>query len=760
MAYFELHSHACVDAQQLLSEYRQIGLDTSEWEGKANCFVQVRGADPNYGYLLCQSASIYQGAIGGLQISEQSSGFYRYFTNIKVEWAEKIGQAPTPDHSYYLARVVDERYTLAETLVGKQFNYVVGYNYAGSADPTTGQVSIEGKFAYHDDTLKDSGTPSFPQRAPYSWLDIINECWKVPSGIKVTLAAGFAFPTYTPQDLDFRYTTCRNALEQIFQWLNATILVKYDLAGSILFYELSAIADAGNQLDNLLAFVDDALIRNNLWIQHDEPGHAAPNRIRMHFPIPDTENNDVEAYHTIERFPAPSSIPRSKVTLSLRMPLHFAGNSYVPQGMLASDAASDFITRTGAFFRQFPSQEKTYSRILDISPSAYLNQVTWFDLGGGGHTHVESIKHRDWVVVPHDLPVDRITVAIGTVLETCQPNDPYIHLGQVKDIITGRIRPGITDLYAKNRYKEKHERNSILRIMQRTDGNYWEPDRKGIPGEGVNLVYFDLKEDKHIIDSYCLAEVSIEGQGLQEVWVLDDLNMYQGYGPYTDSRETRVDPYRGLAFKVVDDFIDGLPGYQIINMEGVARWIDGRLLENFNPQSSTFAKVEVAFDYWGNPTNGRKPKTKILLVLPDDTSNSLPPGQYEYVEAVNSGKLAPNPLSKGTVVRILWEEYIEQYLIDFVPSTGGTPANIAHGTLMSDLTTEMPQVLVRITNVPDGSQVPIDLEVQATNPVDGLVPSRREHVGNNRGNCTIFQLTNGIWVLDTVQPPTRRPVKP
>jgi hypothetical protein len=340
-AFMELNGFPCLSVRHLRMENAKqqkkslkIDFSISEWIAKANLFCCKRGSDPSYGYLIVGYDSFI--GTGGLRIVF-ADGNEMIFDDVAIEWATKITPAAREEQGYYLVKIVDGRYALSETLVGKRYNLPTGYTEPESPEPY-------GTFDYLTETIKTD-----PSEVPYSWDDLFQEVWKISNGTPLDTAE-FTFPEYTPQDLDWRYVTRRDAVEMLFQWTQSSAERKDD--GS---FKLVRVEDEGNaERDNIFSYFDSFFLHKDRFKRFKEPGSETPTKLILYFNLLTESDSPTEQYEKIEKTPA--SFTPSKHELSIRLPAFFQDSESVDPAQDIETIATEFLEFTQKHFNLFPPQ--------------------------------------------------------------------------------------------------------------------------------------------------------------------------------------------------------------------------------------------------------------------------------------------------------------------------------------------------------------------------------------------------------------------
>lgn len=624
MSYFALNGYPCLLPGQLYSEFRKIGLDCSDWYGLANEFIDLRGVDPSYGHLICQSDSVNNPATPNeLKIIDDDKTT-RLFS-VKIEWARKIGQASTDDKGYYLVRVVDDRYALANELLGQRFNHVVNYISASVGSGSNGT------FVYHEETLnKVSATLIIP----YTWENLFDQCWKLPSGAPLE-KGGITFPTYVCQPPDWRYMTRRDALEMLLQWLNLTIV--YDHAdGKWKLKEVKG-SQPFSQYDPVLCL--DAKPK------YKEAGEAVPSKLKLYFPRIDQTQNDVEEYKVLERTPTLTN--KTKQELHLRLPVFYESGSDSPVDV--SDIANKFLVGATYRWKQFPPQEKTLRGFRLLDPSSTLEKVAYYQYDSTGYTYLQTTSKREWLIVPEQLPGDTLYMALGVVTQDVLPGQQLFQVTLV-DIENGRTIPnGQTQAFCVNDHNKLYKQGETISLWQKSDSRFWRTNNGG-GSTTAGIVRFELAEDKHLIDfarlAYLLDESGnrVQDENEEDItfYVGDAWNQFQGYKEYDDPLYGEQRGYRGFGNPLLPDFLQGKPLYEIVEMEHVARYVEAVIPTNYEyKQENGVGVATPGFNYW----DGRPPKTRLL----EDTLTTY------VVDFVDRQKLFGDQ-KQGAKIGLIWDE--------------------------------------------------------------------------------------------------------
>lgn len=602
--YMELNGSPCVLPAQLLREAEalpHLDFNLSDWTGKANAFHHQRGSDPSYGYLLVPSTAV-NAASSAFSITYQD-GTTKSFL-VKIESAKKITPAYYEHQGYYLAKIVDERYALCDTLVSKRYNLVESFSPSQSS-------SSKGTFKYVKETIREV-SPTLS--VSYDWKELFKEVFKVPSGQELQVN-GITFPTYTPQDLDWRYTSRRDALEMLLQWTGTSIVYQEGESN----WKLVALEDANNANRDALLTQYDYSICKDRWNKFKEPGSPHPKKFRLHFRRLNPQSPDVDQYKVEEK--TPSKSPKNGQEFSVRLPSYYVNDPSIPQS--PSEVATDWFGRAEKFLSFFPSQEKTFrgwlfnpkgndSTAYPMAPSAFIEKVSWFDIGDGPKTLCTSVTTRKWMPSPNEVSEPKARIAVGRVkgnVSSSQPTLQVRYLRSVAGQLPSGVEPNSTDgVTSYNTHKQEYVDGDTILIFSEEGKTIWDTDKSG--GSGTGTVTFELSQDlaktATSAEAYLLDEtgqrVLVPNTSIElKITVFNPWQIHQGYGPRTDGLYGSQPGYRGHARG---------SNYEIIYMEGKARWIRGTTLNDVVPTAVSFPALIDKF--FGASPNDRAPKTEVI----------------------------------------------------------------------------------------------------------------------------------------------------
>lgn len=684
-ATFILNGHPCYNIRQLRIEAKRqrreqikVDFNVSEWIGKANSFCHRRGADPSFGYLIGSLASV--NGSGGLTIqliNAAGERVYKTFT-VQVEWARKITPAATEDRGLYLVRVVDSRYAMADSLVGKRFNLVTGFT-----PPSSGQQY--GSFDYHSDTVKliPSGGGGEPSKVPYSWTDLFDEVWKTSDNSNLQ-TSGVTFPEYIPQDLDWRYRTRRDALQMLLQWTQTSIILNDSNQ-----WQLISVEDQSNQSrDEALNQLKPYRIKDR-QAKLKEAGAETPDKLLLHFRKLNGDGETSE-YEKLERTPA--GFTASKQLLSLRLPAYYVGGEVNPVQQVGN-IADAFLSKVTKHLAAFPSQERVFSSFRVIYPSAFIEEVTWFNLGDSPRTRVVSIHKRDWLIRPTALTSpgeDKTRIAVGKVIGEVTEATPSFLVGQLRAVVGEAPETGSAVLTTNTHFQSYHDGQSIM-IFSEKGRSVWDTDASG--GDN-SLIRFELAEDKHTEDFARLAFVlDNDGNRTQTpdpenplstinltVYVGDAWNKFHGFMAYEDAVYGEQRGYRGFAKLKLTNYLASKPLYEIIEMEQQARFVETTLWgapggvdeaeipdEQYDfPGGTETGYAKPSDNYW----NGRPPKTQ-KHTFGESTGSQ----EKDVIPFVDRHQLFGR-VTSTTPIKLIWDEQQEQYTLWIVKPAQAIVATI------------------------------------------------------------------------------------
>jgi hypothetical protein len=714
---FKLNGSECYLASHLANESARLGYDSSDWQGLANQFVQLRGARPSYGYLLCRQSSIDNASQKKLEVTLED-GSIKSFT-VSIEWTKKIGGTSyEADRGFNLVKVVDERYALASDLVGEHFNSVLRYD----APLTPGS---KGAFTYHPDTLNKI---SSSLTIPYDWEAVFNKVWKLPSNAPLD-TKGHTFPSYTPQDIDFRYTTRAEAMEMLAQWTGFEVVPEEGRNG--LVYGLAKVQNRPDftSYDHLLA--------RNPHPKFKEAGEPIPKTVKCYFAKDDESSNDVEAYHTVDRASAVTN--NNGTTIHCRLPARFVGDgSDAPQK--TKDVIDDFMANRFLRWNQFPSQEKTFYKYLPIHPNEKIEQVRYYEFGGTGYTEVRSVLKQPLLIAPTDLDGEAISIAFGKVAIPVVPLNPFIRVN-ITRIIAGRVVPFATQVITLNEHHQAYQAGDTITIFQRDGDEFWSTTKAGGGGEGTELARFELKEDKSTTDLTRLAYLLdddgnriVDDQNVPiEIYVVDPWQRFQGYKERTDPFYDFQSGFKGTGSFILQSdpgsIYQGKGLYRIVEMEHVARYIETRTPNeqdygNNPPHYSGSGKAIATLNYW----DGRAPKTE---------EEEVSTGHTHYTIDWQDRNQCFPAVKPGSPLKLIWDEVAEVFILF---SARQAPV----GTVFALLIKGVPRVIRRYSSLTGLA------ELTPGYKEDAAIPLTRDAQGTEFTGSLKYPAVNPVWENDII----------
>lgn len=327
--YFSLNGIPVQDPKTMLRECERHGFDTSSWYGKANCFVDRRGADPSYGYFLVDKQVINEATILRGHIEGESGGEFvaptgsynltltigyddvnargqtnqRTIVDLYVDSFESITPSWDSEDSFYLIKLVDARYVFSKLETLEEDNHITWYNKVETyLDPEDlkDEYGLDtlpdyGRFIYHPNTVHQSETVTIGKRdgvdvklpRPFTWSEIFNlvlldYCdtsrnnidpvfpFFAPNNYTFDLDdRGVKYPPFTPQNINNRYIDGNTLLKRLMFWTGTTLF--YDGFGSFRLRNIdnpeTNTKDPNNNDRNLTTF---EVILLQLGIKSDE----------------------------------------------------------------------------------------------------------------------------------------------------------------------------------------------------------------------------------------------------------------------------------------------------------------------------------------------------------------------------------------------------------------------------------------------------------------------------------------------------------
>lgn len=205
--------------------------------------------------------------------------------------------------------------------------------------------------------------------------------------------------------------------------------------------------------------------------------------------------------------------------------------------------------------------------------------------------------------------------------------------------------------------------------------------------KATQLVRFELAADKSLpsppfCDAYLLDDQDqkiLDIQNNPVVIAVSDRRptIFAGLGPYTDKKYGDQPGNRGWAQFTTATF-GGKQGFEIITMDGQARWLQGKLADDwtFNAQDTgPSAPSEIEVDnYWGAAPNNRPPKTREKDYGGGGTGQ--PSDKRNIVDTYDDFRLRTGKLKKGQVVVAVYDELRRRYELAAAPAA---PAQSAGG---------------------------------------------------------------------------------
>lgn len=353
---FLLNGKPCISPSVLLSTCEQNDIDTSEWLGKANSFVDRHGVDPSYGYFLVDNAlrleivaitdDPNEGGTGNYTVTGGSNKADltivftdgapdRTINDLYLRSIINVTPSLSGDQSIYLVKLEDARFVFGCPDASKYAKrYDTDYQWYNKVVTylTPSQLKAEfeldeepefGHFIYEAYSVEDfhqgNGKVKIGTKngadvkidAPLEWTDLFTAILNMfADGTRANIDPVFpyfepnnytlhiifpedTFPLWVPQDICLKFTSARDVLYQLLFWIGASI--KYDGLGVFTIFKTENKATTINNQPS--TELDDYLfgLSNPFDIKHptiETISHEVPNSLGIHFPILDIERTD------------------------------------------------------------------------------------------------------------------------------------------------------------------------------------------------------------------------------------------------------------------------------------------------------------------------------------------------------------------------------------------------------------------------------------------------------------------------------------
>ena len=525
------------------------------------------------------SANIYKLTLKVYLDERDSSGnrLVREYQTYPTEWVN-VTPDWTGEKAIYLIKVEDcrfiFRYPESAWLDGDfqiWFNKVETYL---SPSELQAEFDLEtepsfGKFVYASYSTKKTpgGDPeldSIGLPVPYTWEELLVEAFKLFT-VKFPDKAEVSFPWFehyfdfdldtseiefngaTPQNITTRYKSGRDFLAQLLYWTNTTLLNLGD--GKIKLIRI----ESDDELANLDAEIEpyQSLITDIKFTDITSASMCPPGGLGWEFPLLPQErlNNEEKEYETktIKFVGDGADIifeKESALFPSILMPyvwtlLRDTTESTFQTHERFSEIYDYHIDQLKLLFEQYPARTITLSGGRDLPLSGHLERISFYDLGDGPFTQIDSILEIDWSfllpkpIIPRETKLSVILAkADGTVTYT---DDQVVFNFKDAKLITGEF-----------------------------------------PAEGKGTAYNTFKRN------YTADEEMILIKGVRDDWrVNSQISGFDGY--YT------IDPGEYLVLKFLkSDLIGGDSGNSVLLSDCVT--VNGRSI--FSPGETTTITFE------------------------------------------------------------------------------------------------------------------------------------------------------------------------
>lgn len=669
---FQLNGKLCIDPAILKLSLREAGFNIWWEKYSPNYFRHQCGVDPGEGYLLLKGSDVPTSSVT-VPLTIGSVTIPKVVVLKSVE-LEATGSSPSANNTR-LVQVADIRHYLKRTQVKKSYNVVRYY-------------SSEGQASFDESTMKSLGGDSYTN---WTWETMLNDLWEDSLLKDETLNLDDAeFPELFP--VNYRFST------GLWTHRDAFALILLDLGFTLepstgSTWRVVPINSDSAFLSTANGFSNKLIHSNNF-----SPGHGTklPNKILFHFLYPEEspvgkERTSFVYEHTV----APSHSYQSVLTdgidafVSTIEAVFDFTNPLVPINKMDLDLfASTIANRIIKLCYTENGHDQTFSGALATYPSADIGRVTWKDTGSNVTSNGTGLTTR----MEHCFPVgkppkqNRPTIPLQKVYGN--PEENVTAEMSTFSLINLKLISGVKPqepLTVNNTYGRAFSTTARVDAEYSYEDKEWNTPESGSGGGGGSsnaLIRFELIDDKTIGQSTVQAvALSLANDFLYPITLLDRFTQaHVGFAPRLDPQFGPEHGYRGWAQylnSTIDEETELVTSfYDIIKMDGPARWISGETFNEVEADAVSFlAKV---FDYWGAAPNNRAPATFL-------TEGSTSQEEGEAVLRVHDHyNLIKGTIAPKTKFQAVYDEVRNLYILVIISGNEANPIE-RFGMLITDI---------------------------------------------------------------------------
>jgi hypothetical protein len=659
---FLLNGKACIEPAILKLSFQEAG-SFCWWEKySANHFRMQCGVDPGEGYLLLNAPDIPHDSfsvpltIGSVTIP-------------KVAVIRSVELVPTSETASNvgtrLVEVADIRCYLKRTQVKKNYNVIRYFKSDGSAE-------------FDETTMEDLGGGSYTN---WTWETLIQDLWDNSLLYLETLNLDdVTFPEVFPNNYYFENWTHRDALGRVLLDLGFTL--EPNPSGTWRVIGVSSDSVINSTLQSNSSKIIDA---NNF---NDGNAGKIPAKLIFHFLFPEEspgnkENRTYQYEHTVSAGHSYQSIlgnSHDSIICPLAAEYDFTDPTN-PVNKLDLDLwASTVANRLIKLLWTDDGPDVTLAGIINLYPSADIGRITWKNTGsnvtGDGTGTITRVEH--FFPIPKLPKLERTTVpkqeVVGYPTSNVTPEMATFTISSL-ELISG-VKPQ-EPLTVNNTYGRSFTTLSRVEANYSYESREWNTPEVGSGsgggGDSVSLVRFGLTQDKAVGDdlgaAVLLSDTNIP---LSEIVLLDrESTRYTGFAEREDPEFGYQHEFRGwgqFAYTV-----GPFNYYDIITMEGPARWLTGETIGEVIPDATSFqANV---FRYWGAYPNHRAP----VMTESEGSSGSA---AYNFIRIYDDLNIITSVVADGTKYRAIYDEVQNKYILVYIESQ--VPVE-KYGLLVADI---------------------------------------------------------------------------
>lgn len=518
-----------IDPQLPAADCDRLGIDTSEWYGKANCVVVRRGVHPSYGHFLINAVDaekIKENEVRSIDVtievvdSDSEGNDVIENNNLADMYIYSLHEA-SPSYegagSFYMLTVVDARafipgvemglgHTSSQERTRQYINEVLCY------DPDQGGFVYDAQSTKkYDDQSDTEGTST----TPLGWKDTLETILIISGGGLFTDALGVRYPDVHIGNTFgievYGVTFPSDPPENIYIGPGANIA---DTLYKLLFVLDADLIYQGNGQFDLIQIRDE----------HEVPSgdDVSQFEIKMQF---DEYFKDYLEYTDLKlmklrdkRFflyseEGINELPYGIVTYAQWVPTEDKGGDYVTykqeyiplftdkkigpgirrvhipvmwsQGREQSTDPNVWYQNLWSYknygrFWQYPRREVTLNGFVDIKLGTFVERISWFCLGGNeGGTLIENILPIDWdKLSPPEMGKDGVDIIYGKVKSTFTASTTSFQINSIK-LVTGcdprkDIFSADESVTVNNTTKGEGQKDSLVYAIKNQHTYKWE----------------------------------------------------------------------------------------------------------------------------------------------------------------------------------------------------------------------------------------------------------------------------------------------